>query len=210
MPESGNFKNVLMKKVSSVEEYIETNEKWSDALAQLRDVLLQTELEETLKWSIPTYTINGKNVCGIGAFKEHFGVWFFQGVFLKDELGILRNAQEGKTKAMRQLNFSSIDEIDKNVLLRYVKEAIANQKAGKEVKPDRSKKETIVPDELKVAFNANSVLEAAFKSLTPYKQREYCEHIASAKREATKHSRLEKIKPMIIQGIGLHDKYKNC
>jgi uncharacterized protein YdeI (YjbR/CyaY-like superfamily) len=199
-----------MKKVSSVEEYIETNEKWSDALAQLRGVLLQTELVETLKWSIPTYTINGKNVCGIGAFKNHFGVWFFQGVFLKDELGILRNAQEGKTKAMRQLNFKSIEEVDKKVLLQYVKEAIENQKTGKEVKPDRTKKETVVPFELQVEFDKNYELQSAFDSLSPYKQREYCDHIASAKRETTKTSRLEKIKPMILQGVGLHDKYKNC
>lgn len=199
-----------MKKVNSVEEYIETNEKWSDALTLLREVMLQTEMEETLKWSIPTYTINGKNVCGIGAFKEHFGVWFFNGVFLKDEHNILRNAQEGKTKAMRQLNFSSIDEVDKHIVLQYVKEAIKNQKAGKEVKPDRKKKETVVPPELQQEFDSDPELENSFKSLAPYKQREYCDHVATAKRESTKLSRLKKIKPMILQGIGLHDKYKNC
>ena len=46
--------------------------------------------------------------------------------------------------------------------------------------------------------------------LTPGKQREYCEYIASSKREATKHSRLEKITPMILNSVGLNDKYKNC
>lgn len=56
----------------------------------------------------------------------------------------------------------------------------------------------------------DSDYKESFKSLTPGKQREYCEHIATAKREATKLSRLEKIKPMILKGIGLHDKYKNC
>ncbi|WP_330443122.1 hypothetical protein [Flavobacterium sp. C4GT6] len=30
----------------------------------------------------------------------------------------------------------------------------------------------------------------------------------TAKREATKLSRLEKIKPMILKGIGLNDKYR--
>ena len=50
----------------------------------------------------------------------------------------------------------------------------------------------------------------SFNNLTRYKQRKYCEHIVTAKREATKTSRLEKIKPMILQGVGLHDKYKNC
>jgi uncharacterized protein YdeI (YjbR/CyaY-like superfamily) len=46
--------------------------------------------------------------------------------------------------------------------------------------------------------------------MTPGKQREYCEYISEAKRDATKLKRLEKIIPMIIEGVGLNDKYKNC
>jgi uncharacterized protein YdeI (YjbR/CyaY-like superfamily) len=199
-----------MKKVNSVEEYIERHENFTDALTLIRDILNTTELVETLKWSAPVYTINDKNVIGLGAFKHHFGVWFFNGVFLKDEQKLLVNAQEGKTKALRQMKFSSIDEIDKNVVLSYVKEAIENQKAGKEIKPDRSKKETVIPIELQQVFENDSNLAKHFNALSPYKQREYCEHIASAKREATKLSRLEKITPMILSGVGLHDKYKNC
>ena len=199
-----------MKKVNSVEEYIESHSKWTDALSSLRTIITSTDVEETLKWSIPTYTVNGKNVLGIGAFKNHFGIWFFNGVFLKDEHKVLRNAQDGKTKAMRQMIFNSIDEIDNQIVLQYVKEAIENQKAGKEVKPDRSKKETNIPPELQNEIQKDTKFAAAFKSLAPYKQREYCDHIASAKREATKLSRLEKCIPMISNGVGLHDKYKNC
>jgi uncharacterized protein YdeI (YjbR/CyaY-like superfamily) len=199
-----------MKKINSIEEYIERHENYADALILLRDILNSTELVETLKWSAPIYTINNKNVIGLGAFKHHFGIWFFNGVFLKDEQKLLVNAQEGKTKALRQMKFSSVNEIDKNVVLSYVKEAIENQKAGKEIKPDRSKNETIIPNELQQVFNTDSNLTKHFNELSPYKQREYCEHITSAKREATKLSRLEKITPMILRGVGLHDKYKNC
>jgi uncharacterized protein YdeI (YjbR/CyaY-like superfamily) len=199
-----------MEKINSIEEYIERHEKYSDALRTLRSIMISTEMEETIKWSIPTYTINKKNVIGIGAFKNHFGIWFFNGVFLKDEHKILRNAQDGKNKAMRQLIFKSESEIDEKLVLKYVKEAIENQKANKEMKSDRTKKETIVPPELKQVFEDHSNLESAFLKLAPYKQREYCDHIATAKRDATKQSRLEKIKPMIQKGIGLHDKYKNC
>ena len=156
------------------------------------------------------YDLNGKNVVGLGAFKNHFGVWFFNGVFLKDKNNLLVNAQKGKTKALRQMRFESITDINKDVVLAYVKEAIGNQKAGKEIKPDRSKKETIIPDELQTELSSSNELKASFNNLSPSKQREYCEHIATAKREATKLSRLEKIKPMILQGTGLHDKYKNC
>ena len=199
-----------MKKTHSVEEYIEENAHFSEALTLLRDIINSTELEETVKWSAPVYALNKKNVIGLGAFKKHFGIWFFNGVFLKDEHKLLVNAQENKTKALRQMRFTSVSEIDKNIVLSYIKEAIENQKLGKEIKPERKGKTVIIPEELQKALNENSVLSEAFKILTPGKQREYCDHIATAKREATKLTRLEKIKPMIIQGVGLHDKYKNC
>ncbi|WP_250434216.1 YdeI/OmpD-associated family protein [Hanstruepera flava] len=199
-----------MKKVTSVEEYIENNSHFGEALTLLRNVITKTELEETLKWSAPVYTLNGKNVVGLGAFKNHFGIWFFNGVFLKDEKNLLVNAQEGKTKALRQMRFENIEDIDQAAVLAYVKEAIENQKLGKEIKPERKGKSVSIPKELQTAFKANADLQASFKALTPGKQREYCEHIESAKREATKQSRLEKITPMIISGVGLHDKYKNC
>ena len=198
-----------MKKVYSVEEYIEINDHFGEALTMLRDIINKTELNESVKWSAPVYDLNGKNVVGLGAFKSHFGIWFFNGVFLKDEQNRLVNAQE-KTKALRQMRFKSLEDIDKNIVLEYIKEAIANQKLGKEIKPERKKKEVIIPTELQSAFNEDSGFLVAFKALTPGKQREYCDHIESAKRDATKQSRIDKIKPMIIEGIGLHDKYKNC
>jgi uncharacterized protein YdeI (YjbR/CyaY-like superfamily) len=86
-----------MKKVNSVEEYIEVNSHFGEALMLLRQIINSTELEETLKWSAPVYTLNSKNVLGLGAFKNHFGIWFFNGVFLKDEKQLLSVAQE-KTK----------------------------------------------------------------------------------------------------------------
>ncbi|SEQ11149.1 Uncharacterized conserved protein YdeI, YjbR/CyaY-like superfamily, DUF1801 family [Hyunsoonleella jejuensis] len=199
-----------MKKVSSVEEYIVENGHYSKALEYLRSIILSTKLEESIKWSLPVYTLHNKNVLGIGAFKNHFGIWFFNGVFLKDDLNILQNAQDGKTKAMRQMRFETKADIDKRIVLAYVKEAIENQKLGKEVKPNRSKKEVEIPKELEEAFKHNSDLKSSFKGLSNYKQREYCEYIATAKRETTKQKRLEKIIPLILNGAGLHDKYKNC
>ncbi|NMH86760.1 YdeI/OmpD-associated family protein [Flavivirga algicola] len=199
-----------MKKIYSVEEYIEEHAHFSDALIMLRDIINTTECIETVKWNAPVYTINNKNVLGLGAFKNHFGIWFFNGVFLKDEHNLLVNAQENKTKALRQMRFESISEIDKHTVLAYVKESIENQKLGKEIKPDRSKKETVIPKELKELLAKNKKIKNSFVALSPYKQREYCDYIGSAKREATKQKRLEKIIPMISQKIGLNDKYKNC
>ncbi len=199
-----------MKKAKSVEEYIENNAHFKEALHILRDIINETELNESIKWNAPVYDLNGKNVVGLGAFKKHFGIWFFNGVFLKDENNLLEKAQE-KTKGLRQMRFTSKEEIDKHVVLAYVKEAIENQKLGKEIKASRTTQKDInIPIELKKEININAALQGAFKTLSPSKQREYSEYINSAKKESTRLSRLEKIKPMIIQGMGLHDKYKSC
>jgi uncharacterized protein YdeI (YjbR/CyaY-like superfamily) len=199
-----------MKKVSSVEEYIEINTHFAEELSKLREIINSTELKETIKWSAPTYTLDGKNVIGLGAFKNHFGIWFFQGVFLKDEANLLVNAQENKTKALRQMRFESMADINKSAILNYVKEAIENQRLGKEIKRQRNIKAVVIPTELKNVFSTNQRLKDAFNLLTPGKQREYCAHISEAEREATKQSRIEKVTPMILKGVGLHDKYKNC
>lgn len=193
-----------------VTQYIEKHTKWSALLSEIREVLKTTPLLEEVKWGAPSYSFNNKILIGLGAFKNHMGIWFHQGVFLKDKQNKLQNAQEGKTKALRQWRFEENDTIDTELLLSYVEEAIENCKAGKEVKPERKKKAVTVGPILSDALDNDTSLKKAFNALTPGKQREYAEHIASAKREATKVCRLEKIMPMILSGQGLHDKYKNC
>ncbi len=88
------------------EAYFAKERPFKSGLALLRELALKTELQETFKWSTPVYTIDGKNVLGITSFKDHFGVWFFNGVFLKDPKNVMVNAQEGKTKSMRHWKFT--------------------------------------------------------------------------------------------------------
>lgn len=199
-----------MKKAHSVEAYIDDNPHYKKELNIIRALLLKTELEETIKWRMPTYCLNGKNIVGFSAFKNHFGVWFFNGVFLEDAHNLLINAQENKTRGLRQMRFKTKADLNETVLLSYIKEAIENQRLGKEIKPQRNIKPVIIPQELETIFRANSELKLAFTTLTKGKQREYCEYIITAKRAATKQSRLDKIIPMILRGVGLNDKYKNC
>ena len=54
----------------------------------------------------------------------------------------------------------------------------------------------------------DSKLNAAFEHFSLYKQKEFWEFMATAKQEKTKITRLEKIRPMIMEGIGLNDKYR--
>ncbi|MGW1453416.1 YdeI/OmpD-associated family protein [Salegentibacter agarivorans] len=195
--------------VKSVQEYIETHPSWEKELESLRTIMQNTELEECIKWGAPVYALDGKNVAGIAAFKNHCALWFFNGALLKENTVLLHNAQEGKTKALRQIRFVKGDKIEPEILQKYVVEAIQIQREGKEIKPVTAKR-LVIPAELKAAFKEDNDLEKSFQQLTKGKKREYADYIAEAKRESTKQSRLEKIKPMIISGVGLNDKYKNC
>ena len=195
---------------SRVDEYIAKHSNFTELLTKIRKILLSTEFVETIKWGMPTYTIQGKNIAGIGSFKSHFGIWFFQGALLKDAHKVLTNAQEGKTQAMRQWRFTKDSKIDKKLLLTYIQEAIANEKKGLRIKPTKTKKPLLIPPELTSVLTKNKTLSQAFEKLTLTKKRGFSEYITNAKRETTKSKRLEKIIPMIIDNIGLNDKYRNC
>ena len=86
--------------------------QWENELEQLHAIIRKTPLVETTKWGGPVYTYNNKNVLGIGGFKSYFGIWFYNGVFLKDEKKLLINANEENTKSLRQMRFNSANEID--------------------------------------------------------------------------------------------------
>lgn len=191
---------------NAVEEYIDKQKKWKKEIIKLRNMFLSTEMTETIKWGAPVYTVNGKNVAGIGSFKSYVGIWFFQGVFLKDPKKKLINAQTGKTKALRQWRFQSIDEIDEQLIVPYIKEAIQNQKKGMELKPQT--KSLTIPKELATALNKHPEANLLFEQLGRTKQRDFAEYIGEAKRDETKQKRIDKIIPMILKGQGLNDKYK--
>lgn len=197
-----------MKRAKSVDEYFRGNTEWRDEIKALRSVLQATKLIEELKWGAPCYTHNGKNVVGLGAFKSYFGLWFHQGALLKDDQEVLINAQEGRTRALRQWRMTSAKEIKPAAIKRYIKEAIAHVDEGREIKADR-RQPVDVPRELKNAMRRHKGATAAFAKLRKGLQREYAEYISSAKRDETKQKRLQKILPLITAGVGLNDKYRS-
>ena len=192
-----------------IQAYIDEHKKFKDILVELRRIVNNEAFEETLKWGIPTYIYDQKNLVGIGAFKNHVGLWFFQGALLKDKAGILHNAQEGKTKAMRQIHFKRLDEIDETTLKTYLQETIENQNKGFTVKISKPIKQITIPTDMASFLSSDNSMLQAFKNLTPGRQKEYIEYIQNAKREQTKSGRLKKITPLIKAGKGLNDKYKS-
>ena len=184
-----------------------TNPIWTEEIERLASIIHKLPLEKTTKWGADVFTYNGKKVVSYGGFKNHFMIWFFNGVFLEDKNNVLLNAQEGKTKSARQWRFTSMEEIDEKLITTYINEAIEIEKKGLKIQPEKF---VAIPvaEELEKEFKSDQTLKVAFEKLTPGKQKEYSVYINEAKQETTKLKRLEKIKPIILQGLGLNDKYK--
>lgn len=119
--------------MKTVTDYIEKREQWKEGLELLRELCLNLGLKETVKWGVPVYMWNGKNVVGLMGFSSYFGIWFFEGANLKDSKGVLVNAQEGKTKLLRQWRFSSIKELREQIsdVENYIQEAMKLAEASK-------------------------------------------------------------------------------
>ena len=196
-----------MARPKTAAEYVARHPEHAATLEKLIGILESTGLEETIKWGAPVYTLDGKNVVGLGSFQSYAGLWFFQGALLDDPDGVLVNAQEGKTKAMRQWRFENTRQVAVRRVKAYVQEAIENQRSGKKVTIDRDRAIDL-PAELEQALARDRAARKAFDALTPGRRREYAEHVATAKREATRAIRLAKVLPMIRAGVGLNDKYR--
>ena len=186
---------------------MQQKDKWSEELTAIRAVLDIPEFNSAVKWGAEVFTYDGRNVVSYGGFKHYFAIWFFNGVFLGDPYQVLVNASEGKTKSLRQWRFNNLDEIDRTKILEYLYEAIEIEKKGLKI-PAEKQANLVVDGLLKDELENNPQLRLSFDQLTLGKRKEYLEFINAAKQEKTKWSRLEKIKPMIVSGIGLNDKYK--
>ena len=126
----------IIKRYKTVDDYIANAAQWQDELRRLREILQSTELTEDVKSGAPCYTYDNKNVVGILGFKSYFGFWFHQGVLLEDRKKVLINAQEGKTKALRQWRMNSPNDIKPATIKAYVREAIQLVKDGAKSKSE--------------------------------------------------------------------------
>ncbi len=176
---------------------------WRIELGHLRQIALQTGLKEEIKWGVPVYTLNGKNIISIGALKESATLGFFKGVLLNDPHKILQ--KQGTIQSSRIIKFKNVNEIDavKEILYAYIYEAIDLEKKGKKVIMNKNREP--IPEELISVFDTEPEFKMAFYSLTPGRQRGYIIYFSQPKQAQTRISRIQKYKKQIFEGVGLHD-----
>ncbi|HEY1662697.1 MAG TPA: DUF1801 domain-containing protein [Verrucomicrobiae bacterium] len=192
-----------------IDEYLSEAGKWQEEVKKLRAIVLNCQLAEESKWGKPCYTFEKNNIVLIHDFKEYCALLFFKGALLKDPARILVQQTEN-VQAARQVRFTNLREImeQEAVLKAYIQEAIEVEKAGLKVTYKKTA-EFPVPAELKKKMNDLPALKAAFKALTPGRQRAYLLHFSAPKQSATRESRIEKSMPQILKGKGLNDDYNS-
>ena len=187
-----------------VDFYFSKAGKWQKELEQLRMIVLDCGLTEELKWGCPCYVFQESNIVLIHVFKEYCALLFFKGALLSDANGILIQ-QTKNVQAARQIRFTNVREIVamEPILKAYVYEAIEVEKAGLKVNFKKSSERTT--EEFQKKLDKNPALRAAFKALTPGRQRAYNLYFSAPKQSKTRESRVEKHIQQILDGKGLNE-----
>ncbi len=188
---------------SKVDGFVKKEKRWKEIVILLRELILDSGLEEEFKWNLPCYTFKGRNIAIIQTFKSQCALMFFEGYRLSDKKNLLKSPGANSQTAKR-IEFGGVDEVlaVKMEVKRFIKEACKLSPLSLEEKP---KSEMDIPKEFAEYLAKSAKLKKAFESLTPGRQRQYLMHFASAKQEVTRKARIEKYLPQILNGLGMND-----
>lgn len=164
------------------------------------------EVEETLKWSMPSFTYKGQILAGMAAFKEHatFGFWRSKEVTGTDEAESAMG-QFGRLKSVADLP-------DDATLEAMVRKAAALIDSGaKAPRPLKDRKPALdLPDDLGAALAANSAAQSTYDGFPQGQKREYLEWVTEAKRPETRAKRIAQAVEWMAEGKRRNWKYESC
>jgi uncharacterized protein YdeI (YjbR/CyaY-like superfamily) len=174
-------------------------------LTRLRAIVHEAlpDAEETIKWSMPHFTVGGKNVAGMAAFKAHCAL-------------TIHGEGRGGTEGMGQHGkLTTVDDIPgERVLAAKLQEAFERIDSQGSAAPKRAgaapKAEIAVPDDLAAALAAAPAARAHFDGFAPSHRREYLQWIVEAKRPDTRARRVAQAIEWLADGKKRNWKYENC
>jgi uncharacterized protein YdeI (YjbR/CyaY-like superfamily) len=166
------------------------------------------EVAETMKWSMPFFLHDGKNLCHFAAFNAHcaFGFWHHA---MEKELGALAKGDEamgllGRITSRKDLPSDA-------VLVRFIKRAVELGASEVPARPAaKPRQQLAAPADLLAALKKNKAAAAAFEKFAPSHRREYVEWITEAKRDETRRKRLATTVEWLAEGRKRNWKYESC
>ena len=164
------------------------------------------EVEETIKWGMPTFMHAGRILCGMAAFKQHaaFGFWQHARVVGEGE------PREGMGSYGK---LASLDDLPpRKTLLAHVRKAMQLNEGGVASPARRAapKPPPDTPEDLAAALKQHPAAQATFDAFPPGCRREYIDWIVEAKRKETRAKRLGQAIEWMAEGKRRNWKYESC
>jgi uncharacterized protein YdeI (YjbR/CyaY-like superfamily) len=164
------------------------------------------EVEETVRWSMPAYTLDGKIVLITASFKAHMALNFWRGQELRGE--------SANADAMGQFGkIASLDDLPPDAeldrLIHEAAELAATAPAQRKVKHEPKPPAEMNPEFAK-ALAANPKAKAALDGFPPSARRDYLDWVAEAKQDKTRAKRIADSVEWLSEGKRRHWKYENC
>ena len=159
-----------------------------------------------MKWSTPTFTVDGKILLGMAAFKAHAALNFWRGQELRGD--------SAKADAMGQFGrLTSIQDLppdqELDALIREGARLARTAPAPRKVKHEPKPAPELHP-EFAAALEANPKAKAALDGFPSSARRDYLEWISEAKQDATRTKRIATAIEWLREGKRRHWKYQNC
>jgi uncharacterized protein YdeI (YjbR/CyaY-like superfamily) len=199
------------KRDPRIDAYIDNAAEFAQPiLGRLREIVHEAcpEVEETLKWSAPSFLHAGGILCGMAAFKQHasFGFWK-HALVVGEEVPRDGMGSFGKLTSLKDLP-------PKKELVALIHKAMRLNEDGVKTmgvrKSSTPKPAPVLPDDFAAALKKNRQARATFEGFPPSQQREYVDWISEAKRAETRQKRLAQAIGWLAEGKPRNWKYMNC
>ena len=160
------------------------------------------DIEEGIKWSMPFFMLDGKNLANMAAFKQHAAFGFWKDIDLP-------RAGEAMGHFGR---LASIDDLpDEAQFVALIRSVAERMKTGP-VDSGRARKPPVkvppLPDDLASAIAASAEAQKTFDGFSPSNRRDYIEWVSEAKRDATREKRIATAVEWMAEGKDRNWKYR--
>ncbi len=192
-----------------IDDYIQSAAAFAQPmLVHIRDTVHQAcpQVEETIKWGMPTFMHAGGILCGMAAFKKHVSFGYWKHALVVGD----GSAQEGMGSYGKMASLKDLPP--KKTLLAHIRKAAKLNEDGVKAPAQRKSAKPFPqePDDLVAALRKNKAAQATYEAFPPSCKREYVEWITEAKREETRAKRLAQAVEWMAEGKRRNWKYENC
>jgi uncharacterized protein YdeI (YjbR/CyaY-like superfamily) len=193
-----------------IDAYIERAAAFAPPILKLlRDAVHEAcpSVDETIKWSMPFFVLDGRPFANMAAFRQHCAFGFWRGREVADQ------GKNGEAMGQFGRIASPADLPSRRELVRLIRQAAAaaaSTPAAKAAPRKAAKAPLAVPAELAEALAGDRKARTTFEAMPPSHRREYVEWISEAKRDETRARRVAQAVAWLAEGKSRNWKYEAC